>query len=240
MSSPHTWTPEKIFWQSCLFIVYNSCNDVSQLNLVHLFCIWKLAVPSLAIHGVVRSVDCPVWLFAVEVAGEEAVWILVIPCMSGTEGCDRRGVPGRYLRRVTDSSTRPVMYQHTHDSANEGRASEAHLSVSPCSVSPTLFVCVVSTHQHFKWWEACGNGKAKHAYWVNEARSEASPFVKYGRRRKHQWQKWVEWERASRGGDLRHNLTDSQQTLTHRRRRRVANNTKHRSTTSRFPSWTWS
>ena len=175
-----------------------------RINLVHLFCVWKLVVLSLPMRGIVRSVDCPVWLFLVEVAGEEAVWILVIPCMSGTEGCDRRGVPGRYLRRVTDSSARPVMYQHRHDSANEGKASEAHLSASPCSVSLTVFVYVVSTHQHFKWWEACGNGKAKHAYWVNEARSEASlssPFLQYKKRRKHHWQKWIEWERASTEGE---------------------------------------
>ena len=239
MSSPHTWTPEKIIWQSCLFIVYNSCDDVSQRKLSP-FILYLKTCGSFCSHTWCCEVS---WLPSVTFRGWSGQWRSCLdPCYSvhvRHGGVWPRGVPGRYLRRVTDSSTRPVMYQHTHDSANEGKASEAHLSVSPCSVSLTLFVCVVSTHQHFKWWEACGNGKAEHAYWVNEARSEASPFVKYGRRRKHQWQKWVEWERASRGGDLRHNLTNSQ-TLTHRRSRRVVNNTKHHSTTSRFPSWTWS
>ena len=195
MSTPHTWTDEKIFWQSRLFIVYNSCNDVSQRNLSRFILYlktWVVLLPYMVLRGqLIVQCDFSRLKWPVKKLFGSLLF-RACPARRGVTGGVSPG--GRYLRRVTDSSTRPVMYQHTHDSANEGKASEAHLSVSPCSVSLTLFVCVVSTHQHFKWWEACGNGKAEHAYWVNEARSEASPFVKYRRKRKHQWQKWVEWE----------------------------------------------
>ena len=151
------------------------------------------------------------WLFVAEVAEEEAVWILVIPCMSGGHGGVgvTRGVsPGgtaasaaawqtaRPGRSCTDiGMTRPM---------KEGPVkptSPSHRAVSPPLSSFVL--CVVSTHQHFKWWEACGNGKAEHAYWVNEARSEAFALLPLSvkKRRSIRGFEWVEWDRAGIEGE---------------------------------------